>query len=156
MRGFGLFLMGIVVGAILAWFYFGNGSKPLNITGNQRPIIVPQKNIHLDSEKIRNELAQTGVVIREKSREIGSEVADASITAVIEGKYVVDPDLSAIQIRVTTEGRVVTLSGTADTPILIARAMELALETPGVEKVVSNLHLIEPTGHLNDPALPRS
>lgn len=101
--------------------------------------------LKLRAQDIRDELQQTGKVVRRSAREVGKTVADAAadarITAEIKRKLAVDTELSVFTISVnTTEGRV-TLSGTVSSPDLIGKAILLALETDGVREVVSTLQV---------------
>lgn len=155
----GRFLLGLIIGVALTWFYFqGNFIKyrstsppSSNSTASSRPLTSnPAQTNDLKSAEIRDEIAKTGKVIREKVGDVGGELGDAAITAVILGKYAVDPNLSPRQIKVTTEKGVVTLNGEAATPELIHKAIEMALETKGVHKVISNLQILSPTSNSTD------
>src|SRR6185437_13172294 len=99
----------------------------------------------LNREDITNELARTGKVMREKANTAGKALKDATadgrVTAAIKAKYVKDPDLSAWDIHVSTTDGVVTLSGTVNSPDLIGKAMELALDTDGAQQVISTLQV---------------
>jgi hypothetical protein len=98
-----------------------------------------------DTGKLREELARTGKVIREKARRAGEAVADATAnartTAAIKAKLLKEPSLSALSIDVDTNDGVVTLSGNVSSPEEVAKAMSLALETEGVYKVISTLQV---------------
>ncbi len=99
--------------------------------------------IDWNTDTISKELADTGKVIRRKAKEAGNAIADATAdmrtTAVIKAKLVADTDLSSLGISVnTTEGRV-TLSGKASSPEQVRKAMQLALDQPGVNEVISTL-----------------
>lgn len=74
-----------------------------------------------------------------KAKEAGAEASDVRIIALIKGKYLIDKELSVFAITVDcTEGKV-TLSGTAESPELINRAVKLAQDTGGVRIVNSRL-----------------
>ncbi len=102
-------------------------------------------NTDLDTDKIKNELAKTGKVIRKKAEQAGSAIADATadarITAEIKGKLAVESDLSSLKISVNTTEGVVTLSGTVSSHEAIQKAMKLALEVDGVTQVISSLQV---------------
>jgi hyperosmotically inducible protein len=69
----------------------------------------------------------------------GETIDDARIDTVIKAKYILDRDVSAVDISVdVSDGRVV-LSGRVGSPAIIGRAMELALDTDGVKSVSSDL-----------------
>jgi hyperosmotically inducible periplasmic protein len=101
--------------------------------------------LSFDSKDIKEELAQSGRVIRKKAREVGAAVsdatADARVTGAIKAKLVADPDLSALSISVNTTDGVVTLSGSVSSHEEIGKAMKLALETDGAREVVSTLQI---------------
>ncbi len=94
---------------------------------------------HLTPEEIKADLARTGEVVRTKARAAGETIADARIVAVIKAKYVLDRDLSALDLSVSAHAGEVTLTGGVATPELIGRAIQLALDTAGVNRVTSKL-----------------
>jgi osmotically-inducible protein OsmY len=98
-----------------------------------------------DPENIKEELARTGRVVRDKAGQAGDYVADATAnartTAAIKAKLIADTGLAAFKIGVDTADGVVTLSGTVSSPDEIARAMKLAMETDGVYRVISTLQV---------------
>ncbi len=99
----------------------------------------------LDTDRIRDELAKTGKVIRKKAKQAGAAIsdatADARITTEIKGKLAVDPNLSVLTISVNTTEGVVTLSGSVPSHDAIQLAMNLALAVDGVTQVVSSLQV---------------
>jgi osmotically-inducible protein OsmY len=94
---------------------------------------------------IKEELDRTGKVARQKAKELGQAIADATadtrITGAIKAKFVIDPDLSALLISVNTTDGLVTLSGSVSSYDSIGKAMLLALETEGVREVISTLQV---------------
>ena len=99
------------------------------------------------AETIQEELARTGVVIREKAARAGAAfmdaTADARITGTVKSKLVADSPLSGWKINVDTVDGLVTLSGTVTTHEQVAQAVKKALETDGVTKVVSTVQVTE-------------
>ncbi|MEO5804167.1 MAG: BON domain-containing protein [Verrucomicrobiota bacterium] len=99
----------------------------------------------LDTDRIRDELARTGKVIRKKAEQarvaIADATADARITTEIKSKFAVESDLSALKISVNTTEGVVTLSGTVSSHEAIQKAMQIALAVDGVSQVVSTLQV---------------
>jgi osmotically-inducible protein OsmY len=76
---------------------------------------------------------------------VGCGESDAGITTKVKAKLMTDRSVSgASHIEVSTEKRVVTLSGTAETPEAKERAVLLAHDTEGVARVVDNLTLAPP------------
>lgn len=103
------------------------------------------ENVDLDTDKIREELARSGKVIRKKAAQAGTAIADAStdarITTEIKSKIAMESDLSALKISVNTTDGVVTLSGTVASHEAIEKAMKLALAVDGVKQVISTLQV---------------
>jgi osmotically-inducible protein OsmY len=94
---------------------------------------------HLTPDDIKNDLAKTGQVVRTKAQAVGGEISDARIVTVIKAKYVLDHDLSAIDISVDSQDGAVALGGTVASPELIGKAVVLALDTDGVRGVTSKI-----------------
>lgn len=101
--------------------------------------------LELKSEQIQKEIAEKGKIVRRKARDLGETVADAaidvSLTTTIKAKLAADPDLSALNISVSTTAGRVTLSGTVASFEEMGKAIALALETEGVREVVSTLQV---------------
>ena len=99
----------------------------------------------LDIDRIKDELARTGTVIRKKAQQAGTAISDATadprITTEIKGKLALESDLSSLKISVNTTGGVVTLSGSVSSHEAIQKAMNLALAVDGVTQVVSTLQV---------------
>lgn len=68
---------------------------------------------------------------------------DASITSAISAGYVRDDLVSAFDVNVTTWRGDVTLSGSVPSQQAARRAVELARSVKGVNRVVSNLTIVE-------------
>ena len=64
---------------------------------------------------------------------------DAKITSKINTEYFKDELIHTIRIDVDTHRGVVTLNGYTDHQEEATRAIDIALDTPGVSKVISNL-----------------
>ena len=144
------FIIGLLVGIGIHWYF----TQPKN----QATVVEARENVRtaandvgqtlketFDTEKIKAELSHSGKVIREKTRQAGNAIADATanarITGTIKTKLIEEPGLSALKIDVDTTDGVVTLSGTVASYDEIAKAMRLAWETDGVHKVVSSLQV---------------
>lgn len=99
----------------------------------------------LNPADLRNDLARTGAVVRQKSPADRERVSDARIVAIIKGKYIVDEDLAAAAIKIeSTEGRV-TLAGGVASHEALSTALRLALETEGVREVKAQVAVTETT-----------
>jgi hyperosmotically inducible periplasmic protein len=148
-------IIGIAIGIAAVWYFehnknnsqFGNPGEEIKNTAQSAGNAIDEKlkSWRLDRESITNELAHTGRVMRDKASGAGKAISDATadgrVTAAIKAKYVKDPDLSAWDIHVSTTDGVVTLSGTASSPDLIGKAMELALDTDGARQVISTIQV---------------
>src|SRR5438105_4056649 len=122
-------IIGLIVGGAAVWFYgTREGKSAVQSTGQhiedasksardsvQEKIRV----LDLRPEQIKEDLARTGRVIRQKVGEAGRAIADATadarVTTVIKGKILASRDLSAFSISVNTTNGIVTLSGSVDT-----------------------------------------
>jgi osmotically-inducible protein OsmY len=165
-RFFNGLVLGIMIGAGALWYYGSSHPIPGMKEAEQRATTQAGKALdlaqsaakqatqampgaldalELRADEIRKEIAETGKVVRRRARDLGSTVADATadarITATIKAKLAADPELSALGISVATTGGRVTLAGTVASADLIGRAMVIALETEGVEEVISTLQV---------------
>jgi hypothetical protein len=132
-----VFLLGFAVGAYLFKYHLPFAQTPAALVGDS--VNDHLQAWHLTPEDIRHDLGQTGEVVRTQATRVGDKISDARVTAVIKSKYVLDRDLSALEIHVETHDGYVALSGTAASPGLIGRAIALALDTDGVTNVTSKL-----------------
>jgi osmotically-inducible protein OsmY len=150
-----ILIIGIAIGAAGMWFYQSNSGHPqLKSAGDKietsarsagNTIQDKLKSWHLSGDDIKADMNKTGRVIREKSKQAGQAIsdatADARITASIKAALVKDPELSAWDISVDTTDGVVTLSGSVSNPGLVGKAMLVAMDTEGVRQVVSTLQI---------------
>ena len=67
--------------------------------------------------------------------------SDAGITTAIKGRLAADDEVKAYQIDVDTKEKIVTLSGTVDTPRAKTRAVEIARLEKGVFQVEDKITL---------------
>jgi hyperosmotically inducible protein len=85
---------------------------------------------------------------------------DASITSKINMEYFKDELIHTIRIDVDTHRGIVTLNGSADHQEEATRAIDIALDTPGVSKVISNLVIknqaLSPRGVIYQKAPPKN
>lgn len=97
----------------------------------------------LTPEDIKKDLERSGQVVRTKAAAVGESVANAAsnarIAASIKAKFALDKELPARAISVDCDQGHVILHGTVASPALIAKAVGLALDTEGVQKVQSLL-----------------
>ncbi len=144
------FLVGILVGAGGYW-YLSQPKTNRTVADAQETLRTDAVNLghsvqeSFDTDKIKEELVRTGKVIREKAGKAGDAFAEmtanARITAAIKAKLFDESSLASLKIHVETADGVVTLSGTASTYEEIGKAVNLALETAGVQKVISMMQV---------------
>jgi osmotically-inducible protein OsmY len=149
-----VFILGLVAGA-LGYRFFKEQYKDedLRTVARDKVIqgagtlkeVIQDKISEIKTEDIKEELARTGTVIREKAQKAGAAIADATadarITAAIKGKLLQEPGLSAFKIHVECTQGVVTLSGAVSNHDQIAKVVKLSLDTEGVQKVISTLQV---------------
>jgi osmotically-inducible protein OsmY len=63
------------------------------------------------------------------------QLDDSEITTAVKAKLAADPDVAAVQVDVTTNESVVTLTGRVKTSEERMKAVQIARETNGVKKV---------------------
>ena len=101
----------------------------------------------LDTQSIKDELADTGEIVRENIDVISDVVkessGDAILTSKIKAKLGFNREIAARKINVDTDDGEVTLTGTVKTEQQIAEAVALALDQEGVKKVTARLK-VEP------------
>ena len=155
-------VMGLLIGGLAGWFGHGKWTQPsaANQTASTQADRATQaagaalfhagealkaksQALNLQPERIRDELARTGAVVRRQSMEIGALAADAAAEAVTTAKVkaalAADPDVSVFDIAVTTNAGQVTLEGTVASEEQIAKAVIITMETEGVDRVTSKL-----------------
>jgi hyperosmotically inducible protein len=125
-----LVLVLVVVAAVLVMNYLpGARSGPDGSTGTSG----------VNTERAREAGAKVGETVAVAGQRLKEEAAEASITGKIKAKMALDDAIKARAIDVSTEGSVVTLSGTVETAAERDRSVRLARETEGVTSVVDRL-----------------
>jgi hypothetical protein len=131
----------LVVLVAVAVVGFGYWPSRSNATG--RPADSPVGGVAIDVERARERGAEVGEKVGETAAEIAGTIrdtaAEASITSKIKAKMALDDVVRARTIDVTTEGKIVTLTGTVRSPQEHDRALALARETEGVSRVVDRM-----------------
>lgn len=152
------FLLGAIAGGVSLYIY--KDSPPVAAAGAERPaktsladkaretaadardsLTRKLEDWDLDTDAIKRDLARGGEIVRSKAKVAGEKITDARIIAVIKAKYVVERDLSAMDIRVDCRDGEVTLAGTVTNAENLGRAVALALDTDGVHNVISKVTL---------------
>lgn len=70
---------------------------------------------------------------------LGTELSDAWITTKVQSKFYLDTEVKGLQIHVSTNGGVVTLTGKVDTPSARNKALGIAKSTDGVKQVIDKM-----------------
>jgi osmotically-inducible protein OsmY len=95
----------------------------------------------IDQQRVRD----TGAEIAEGARTAGSRVADAvedgALTAKIKSKMALDDYVKARDIDVDSSDGLVTLTGTVHSEAEHKRALQLTLETNGVQTIIDALQV---------------
>jgi osmotically-inducible protein OsmY len=148
-------IIGIIVGAAVIWYYNTNRGNPdlrsaanriENTAQSARDTLEEKlRSLHLGTNDIRDELARTGRIVREKARAAGQAIvdatADARITAAVKARLLASRDVSSLSISVSTSNGIVTVSGTVPKAEDIGKVMVIALETEGVRQVISTIQV---------------
>lgn len=144
-------ILGLAVAAGVVWYFADKRGDPNAREATAKVQAMAQEAKTAIQEKlgtpdeIREEFSKTGKVIRRKAREAGAALADATadarITTSIKARILTSPELPALGISVNTTAGRVTLSGSVGTAELVAKAMQLALDTEGVQEVVSTIQV---------------
>jgi osmotically-inducible protein OsmY len=122
-----ILLLGVVLGAV-GWHFYQRAYHPT----------MAQRTGDL-AERTRESASGTKEQAIATAKTVGGQLGDAGVIALIKGKYLVDKDLSALAIGVQCVHGQVTLTGSAESPELIDRAVEVARQTKGVTGVTSKL-----------------
>ena len=90
-------------------------------------------------EATKEAAAQAPARVGQAADEAQAVVADAAITSAVKTRFLADTAVSGLKIDVDTDAGVVTLNGTVASRAEAARAIALARETAGVNRVVDRL-----------------
>lgn len=130
-----LVLLVIALGVGYYWGYHaGTGRSPLSI--GRTEIGTSGSNA---AEQAREGASAIGDKIAAAGSDARDFISDAALTAKIKSKMQLDDTLQGSSIGVSTSDRVVTLTGTAGSPVEHERALQLARETKGVKSVVDRI-----------------
>lgn len=101
----------------------------------------------LSATEIQNDLDGGVTIVRTNESLVGTPtgaVEDHVIAATVKDKLQADPEIGPAPIEVKASKGEVTLKGTADNAAKIGRAIAVALDTPGVTKVSSDVKVNGP------------
>ncbi|HMB78699.1 MAG TPA: BON domain-containing protein [Vicinamibacterales bacterium] len=92
-------------------------------------------------ELARERGAEVGEKVAQAAAKVKETAGEAALTSKIKAKMVLDDNIKARAIDVTTDDATVTLSGTVRSVDEHQRAVRLARETAGVTRVVDHLRV---------------
>ena len=129
----------LVVLAFVAYSYWTGAGLPF------RPRTAPEAAAGttgtIDVNKARERGAEVGEKVAIGVAKVKEETREAALTSKIKAKMVLDDNIKARSIDVTTNGSSVTVSGTVRTVDEHDRALRLARETDGVTEVIDRLRV---------------
>ncbi len=140
-------IVGVLIGAAVFWYFSTGRRSPSTVQAAKAEASAVVKSVSesLRVEDVKEELARTGTVVREKAKQAGHTLYDAAanakITAVIKARFVADRDLPSFRLGVDTTDGVVTLSGKVSSAEIVAKAVRIALDVDGVKKVYSTIQV---------------
>jgi osmotically-inducible protein OsmY len=142
------FILGAAAGAFGCW-YFTQGQGKDQFAEVQTNALrvgeIVKTKASEGYQDVMDELARTGMVVRDKAKHAGDVVAtaatDARITAAVKTKLVSDSGLGTLRIGVETSAGVVTLTGEVTDITQVSKAVNAALSVEGVTRVVSKLQV---------------
>jgi len=127
----------IILVAFIAFSYL-SGSASWLFPRAQQPCSVGTIGT-IDVKAARERGAEVGEKVAEAAEKVKDSAGEAAVTSKIKAKMVLDDYIKARAIDVTTNGSVVTVSGTVRSVEEHDRALRLARETVGVTQVVDHL-----------------
>jgi len=130
----------LIVFVALVGFSYLSGSAWIHMPGVDRPVAVGTTGT-ASVETARERGAEVGEKVAVAAAKVKESAAEAALTSKIKAKMVLDDNIRARAIDVTTDGATVTLSGTVRSVDEHDRAVRLARETAGVVQIVDHLRV---------------
>jgi osmotically-inducible protein OsmY len=129
----------LVVGFVAFNYWNSNGFPAFSAT--RTPVAVGTTGT-VDVNAARERGAAVGEKVAVAAAKVQEETHEAALTSKIKAKMVLDDNIKARTIDVTTDGSTVTLSGVVQSRDEHDRAVKLARETAGVTAVVDHLRVV--------------
>ena len=129
----------VVIVALVAFSYL-SGSAWLRMPRADQPAAVGTTGTG-SVETARERGAEVGEKVGVAAAKVKESAGEAALTSKIKAKMVLDDNIRARAIDVTTDGGTVTLSGTVRSVDEHDRAVRLARETDGVLRVTDRLRI---------------
>ena len=127
----------LVLLVFVAVSYF-NGNAWFRYSGDRRPSATATPGI-IDTAAARERGAEVGEKVAVAAEKMKDAAEEGAITSKIKAKMVLDDNIKARAIDVTTHGSTVTLSGMVRSSTERERAVALARDTTGITRVVDRL-----------------
>jgi hypothetical protein len=141
-----LIIVVVIVVAIAAFFagyrWGGWHIQPKATESAARPadaVGTTGERVDTTRERARAAGAEIGEKVAAGAEKAGETLEEASLTAKVKSKIALDDTLDGSRIKVASDDRRVTLTGTVITEEQHRRALDLARETAGVSTVVDHL-----------------
>jgi osmotically-inducible protein OsmY len=134
-----LTLVLVVVLAFVAYNYWTGAG--LSLRPQTTPDTAAGTTGKIDVNAARDKGAEVGEKVAIAAGKIGEQTREAALTSKIKAKMVLDDNIKARSIDVTTNGSTVTLGGTVASVNERDRALKLARETDGVTQVIDRLQV---------------
>ena len=127
----------LVVLAFVVVSYF-NGDAWFRYSPAGRPAVAGTSGV-IDTAAARERGAEVGEKVAVAAEKVRDAAEEGAVTSKIKAKMVLDDNIKARAIDVTTHGSTVTLSGTVRSASERERAVALARDTAGITRVVDHL-----------------
>jgi hyperosmotically inducible protein len=131
----------IIFVAFVAFAYLSGNASILH--PRSAPGVAVGTSGKVDVNAARERGAEVGEKVAEAAQKVKETTAEAALTSKIKAKMVLDDYVKARAIDVTTNGTVVTVSGTVRSVEEHDRAIRLARETAGVSQVIDRLTIAQ-------------
>ena len=138
LRAVMLSLLVVLVGFVAFSYLSGTGWSPF--PRGERPAAVGTTGT-ISIEKARERGADMGAKVAIAAAKVKETAGEAALTSKIKAKMVLDDNIKARAIDVSTDGSTVTLNGVVRSVDEHDRAVRLTRETAGVSQVVDHLRV---------------
>jgi len=128
----------IILLAVFAYSYMTGSSWPGSRTSDHSAVGTTGA---IDVNTARERGAAVGEKVAVAAEKVKETAEEAALTSKIKAKMVLDDDVRARSVDVSTSGSTVTVSGTVRTVAEHDRAIRLVRETAGVTRVVDQLSI---------------
>ena len=135
-----LLMSGVIVAVAFVAFSYLSGTAWSRFPRADRPAPVGTTGT-VNVQDARERGAELGEKVAIAAAKVKETAGEATLTSKIKAKMVLDDNIKARAIDVTTDGSTVTLSGAVRSVDEHDRAVRLARETAGVTQVVDHLRV---------------